>query len=630
MKTPEIIKILERLQPVLDGIEDRIIRQVMSILLNLVETLVSESEGLKNENQTLKDEINRLKGEQGKPHIKPNIKNDGDISSEGERTGAETSDSDNLNKEGFKLDKNTLEKLRERQLPVEVLEKLNSLNGKKYSDKAEFLEAIKIEIGEDSVGLYGSLLVKYARFKKRNRKPTLTKIKIDREETCRVNKTDLPDDAVFKYYENKTVQDLLIKTDNVKFIREVYYSSSLKRTYIADVPKGYEGEYGPHINSNIVSMKYVNNMSIPKIWEFFDNFGIVISSSYISGRLTKPEHMDVFHKEKSQMYQKGLELSSYQQIDDTGCRVDGQNYYTQIVCNPYVTAFFTTKRKDRLTILDVLRNFGPRNYIFNDETFSLLEKLKVSKKLTTGLHEIERNKAFNDQEMEIILSKLFPDQSKGKRSRTRIMEAAAIAYYHQEMEIPVVKLLLGDDAPQFKLITENLALCWVHDGRHYKRLRPVVPSHQTILSDFSELYWDYYRELFKYRAAPDPEQIELLSEKFDTLFSTETGYEELDKRIAKSLAKKKELLTVLHHPEIPLHNNRSERGARVQKRREDVSLQTKTKEGTKAKDTMMSIAETCKKLGLSTYNFIFDRISRRFLLPSLTSQIQVKAIGDTT
>jgi hypothetical protein len=30
-------------------------------------------------------------------------------------------------------------------------------------------------------------------------------------------------------------------------------------------------------------------------------------------------------------------------------------------------------------------------------------------------------------------------------------------------------LLLADDAPQFKKITAELALCWIHEGRHYNR-----------------------------------------------------------------------------------------------------------------------------------------------------------------
>jgi hypothetical protein len=36
------------------------------------------------------------------------------------------------------------------------------------------------------------------------------------------------------------------------------------------------------------------------------------------------------------------------------------------------------------------------------------------------------------------------------------------------------------------------------------------------------------------------------------------------------------LLMVLKYPELPLHNNEAELGARAQVRRSDVSLQTKT------------------------------------------------------
>jgi hypothetical protein len=33
-----------------------------------------------------------------------------------------------------------------------------------------------------------------------------------------------------------------------------------------------------------------------------------------------------------------------------------------------------------------------------------------------------------------------------------------------------VELLICDDAPQFKLVTDELSLCWIHEGRHYKKL----------------------------------------------------------------------------------------------------------------------------------------------------------------
>jgi regulator of replication initiation timing len=627
MTKRDIIEVLENIQNKIENIEDKKTKEILSVLYNLVEDVLSDNTRLREENQALKDEINKLKGEQGKPDIKANNKNDGDISSEQERKDAEASE-DEISREGFKLCKPSLEKLKENRIPAEVLEQLKRLTGKKYSGKAEFIEAVKSVIGSDLTNQYIKILVKYARYKKRKRTPKLPEIQIDREEKCAVDTKQLPEDAQFKGYEDKVVQDLIIKTDNVRFKREIYYSASMKKTWLGKIPVGYEGDFGPHINSHIISMKYVNNMSIPKINEFLKNFGVLISGSYISDRLTK--HIDVFHQEKAEIYLASLESSSYQQIDDTGSRVNGQNYYTQIVCNPLATVFFTTKRKDRLTILDVLRNFESRHFLFNEETFSLLEQLKIPQKLIILLHKVETNTAFNEQEMHEILNNLFPEPNKGKLHRIRIMEASAIAYYHQEIDMPIVKLLLCDDAPQFKLITDDLSLCWVHDGRHYKRLRPVVPNHQKDLTAFRGRYWNFYRELYKYKKNPSCELASSISAEFDILFSTNTGYNELDARIAKSKAKKEELLTVLNHPEIPLHNNRSENGARVQKRREDVSLQTKTKAGTEAKDTMMTIIETAKKHSISSYKYIYDRISKFFKMPSLAKLIRAKSASQPT
>ena len=386
MKKADVSEVLDSIQNQVEKIEDRKTKKIVSVLYNLVEDVVLDNTNLLKENQSLKDEVNRLKGEQGKPDIKANKKKDGDISSEKERKDAEAEE-DEINREGFKLDKFSLEKLKENRIPVEVLEQLKSLTGKKYSSKAEFIEAVTSVIGSELTNQHINTLVKYARYKKRNRKPKLPEIQIDREEKCAVDTEQLPEDALFKGYEDKVVQDLIIKTDNVKFKREKYYSPSMKKIWLGKVPVGYEGDYGPHINSHIISMKYVNNMSIPKINEFLNNFGILISGSYISNRLI---NLDVFHQEKSEIYQASLESSSYQQIDDTGSRVNGQNYYTQVVCNPLATVFFTTKHKDRLTILDVLRNFESGSFLFNEETFSLLEQLKVPKKLIILLHKVEK------------------------------------------------------------------------------------------------------------------------------------------------------------------------------------------------------------------------------------------------
>jgi hypothetical protein len=110
--------------------------------------------------------------------------------------------------------------------------------------------------------------------------------------------------------------------------------------------------------------------------------------------------------------------------------------------------------------------------------------------------------------------------------------------------IPVVNILLSDDAPQFRKLTYQHAYCWIHDGRNYKKLRPVVPYYQEKLKAFLDEYWDYYGKLCEFKIKPDLEVAEQLDAEFDQLFSTKTGYDQLDERISKTKEKKKSLLIV--------------------------------------------------------------------------------------
>jgi len=173
-------------------------------------------------------------------------------------------------------------------------------------------------------------------------------------------------------------------------------------------------------------------------------------------------------------------------------------------------------------------------------------------------------------------------------------------------------------------LTEEHGLCWVHDGRHYKKLKPVVPQFQEKLEEFRGRYWDYYAQLHKYKKNPKPTEASLLRLEFDRIFGTQTGYAQLDDRIAKTLAKKDELLLVLHRPELPLHNNAAELAARSQARSRDVSLQTQSEAGTKAKDTFLTITQTAKKWGVRVYEYVYDRVSGSMKQPSLAELIRQK------
>ena len=623
MKLHQIPKQLTELHAELVGVNGFVSSDAVNKLLALTENCYSIAEASAIQIQHLKDEINRLKGENGKPQIKPNVETS--YSTEQERKEAEAA----LNPPeiGFKLSKDKLKALSESGIPKAVLEKLSVIKNRKFTDEDEFIVEVTKIIGKEQTEVYGELLQEYGRYKKRNRPNKVVNIEIDRKVKCKIDKSILPPDALFMSYEDNIVQDIIIKRDNIVFRKEVYYSPAQHKTFMAKVPAGYEGGFGPGIKTEIMTMKHINNMSEPKIVASLQSLGVIISPSYVSNRLTSLNNMQPFIDEKNALFKAALEASSFIQIDDTGCRVNGTSQYVQILCNNFFTAFFTVPRKDRLTVLDILRNFEPRCFIFNNDTFSFLEIFNVSSKLINEIMVKTDAAVYDENRLNHLLDKLFPNPKQGKNLRLRISEAAAIAHYHQSDDPEMVNILVADDAPQFKLLTTFLMLCWIHMGRHIKKLNPIVPKFKDELEEFQKKFWNYYSKLKEFKKTPEEGKVKVLEAEFDELFSTLTNYPELNERIEKIAKKKENLLIVLKYPEVPVHNNVSENGARVQKRREDISLQTKSKAGTIAKDAMMSIVETCKKLNLNPRNLIRDRIQKIDEFPKLADIIRSHASG---
>src|SRR5450759_705389 len=439
------------------------------------------------------------------------------------------------------------------------------------------------------------------------------KIEIHHTETCRVDKSILPNDSIFNGYRYVTIRDIVVKPWNTNYEIEIFYSPSEGKTDSGKLPDGVKGEFGPGLRTLILTLYHVANVSEPKIHEFLENMGVWISRATISRIVT--EDNDLFHEEKSEIIQAGLSSTTYQQIDDTSARVNGNNWYTQIICNPYYTAYFTVPHKNRETILDILLCGNEKIYCLNEEAFELMEMFNIPQLWMEKL-SFFKGKTYNNEEMCRKMDYVFSSDGY-KSTKMRVLEACSIAAYHRMTNIPVVTNLLSDDAPQFKKLTFQHALCWIHDGRNYKKLRPIVHYNYEKLKAFLDRYWEYYRKLCEFRIKPDAEVAERLDAEFDQLFSTKTGYGQLDERISKTKEKKESLLKVLTMPEIPLHNNAVELAARVKVGKRDVSLQTVTDKGTKANDTFMTIVQTAKKLGVSAYAYIFDRVSNKFEMPSL-------------
>jgi hypothetical protein len=457
--------------------------------------------------------------------------------------------------------------------------------------------------------------------RQRHKRSKKAEIQIDRDQVVEVDPTVLPKDAKLKGYEDVVVQDILLQTDNIRFYKQKYYSASTRKTYLAELPRGYEGQFGPGIKALTLVFYYGIGTSEPKILEFFENVGIHISAGEISNLLIKKQ--ESFHAEKDAVYEAGLQSSPWQQTDDTLTRVDGQNQHCHVVCNPVYTSYHTRASKERLSVLDVLRNGRKRVFRLNEETIGYLRGMSWSK---VAWRKIQSWKSEQDWEEVAFLERLGEGLPRlSNQQRKTLIDAAAVAAYHAQRDYPVVQALVCDDAPQFNWLGQERMLCWVHEGRHYKKLMPVITLHRELLDDFLKQFWEYYHQLLNYCQQPTVEERLRLETAFDDFFSSHSGYDALDQRIAKTKAKKDSLLLVLQYPELPLHNNASELGVRQRVRKRDVSFGPRTDDGKRAWDTFATLAETAKKLGVSFYRYLHDRISADNQIPLLADLVKKRA-----
>lgn len=453
-----------------------------------------------------------------------------------------------------------------------------------------------------------------------------SKIIVHQEKKVEVDKSTLPADAEFKGYAEVVVQDIIITPNNTCFQKEKYYSPSEQKSYMAAMPTGYEGEFGPGLKTVVLALYHGSGMTEPKISEFLEQFDIVISDGQISNILTKEQA--VWHDEKEAIVQAGLASTTYQHSDDTATRVNGVNHHCHIFCNEYYTAFFTRPSKSRLTLIHLLQGSEELLLLLNRETQQLLIDFKIPQKAQRLIEAWPQEVMLSEATMGMLIERdlsYLNDQQ-----QARIWEAAALTAYANQDAIPQVDILISDDAPQFGQITPYHALCWIHEGRHYKKLNPVVEYHRQLLDDFLTGFWKFYKSLLDYRLNPQTTDAERLRKRFDELFSTTTGYDQLDKRIARTKLHADKLLLVLDFPDIPLHNNPAELGARQRVRKRIISFGPRTQDGMQAWDTFSTIAETAKKLGVSFYAYLYDRVSKSYALTSLADLISQRALSITT
>src|SRR5690606_33444909 len=137
---------------------------------------------------------------------------------------------------------------------------------------------------------------------------------------------------------------------------------------------------------------------------------------------------------------------------------------------------------------------------------------------------------------------------------------------------------------------------------------PVTPEQARRVGMMRDLIWRFYKALKVFRQKPSPGSISAFGRRFDRIFTMRTGYQELDRLLTRLQRRKHELLKVLERPETPLHTNASENDLRTFVTKRKISGGTMSRDGRVARDTMLGLMKTCRKLGLSFYHLLGDRL----------------------
>jgi hypothetical protein len=408
------------------------------------------------------------------------------------------------------------------------------------------------------------------------------------------------------------VQELRWEPFNIRY-RRARYELPNGETILAPRPAHLQGHCGPTLRSFVLHQYYHNQVTQPLIRQQLADLGIAISSGQISRMLT--EGHEAFHQEKDSLLPAAREISKYFQADDTTARHQGKSGHTLHIGNEFFASFFTTGSKSRINFLEILR--APyTDYVLGGDALFYLEYGGFPQRERARIEGLLEGDTWTwdspaEWEQQLTEWKItHPEQR-------RMLTEAALWGSLMDHDLYIQQPLLSDDAAQFKLLGFAHGLCWLHAERHVARLIPLNAREQAAYDRTRDAIWRYYQRLKAYRAQPTPGKRHSLERGFDQLFLARTGWPELNQALRTIHQKKAELLLVLEHPELPLHNNLSEGDIRQFAKMRKISGSTRSDNGRRCRDTFLSLKTTCRKLGLSFWRFLQDRIQGLGSIPPL-------------
>jgi hypothetical protein len=114
---------------------------------------------------------------------------------------------------------------------------------------------------------------------------------------------------------------------------------------------------------------------------------------------------------------------------------------------------------------------------------------------------------------------------------------------------------------------------------------------------------------------------------FDEILTQTTASATLNLALRRIYRNKSELLLVLERPDIPIHNNGAENAIREYVKKRKISGGTRSDTGRRCRDTFTSLKKTCRKLGVSFWQYLKDRIENIGQIPDLPDLIRQQTLN---
>ena len=428
----------------------------------------------------------------------------------------------------------------------------------------------------------------------------------------------IPAGSEFRYYQDFVVQDIIIEPHNTRFRLKVYETPD--GGYVrGELPAYLNGKhFGPTLIRFILYQYYQCHVTQPLLLEQLEEFDIDISAGKLNDFLI--EGKDRFHLEKERILAVGLQVSSYINVDDTGARHKGKNGYCTHIGNEYFSWFESTESKSRINFLKLMRA-GSSDFVINMDAICYMQSNKLPQK---PLETIIENKGLifaNDAQWDAFLT----DNGIVKDRHVRIATEGVLIGTIIERGISKHLVIVSDDAGQFNVLLH--ALCWIHANRAIDKVIAFTDQAKKDLDTVKDQVWLLYEGLKKYKQNPKIKAKKRLEDMFDNIFSSKTASATLNTVLKRIYNNKSELLLVLDRPDIPLHNNGAENAIREYVKKRKISGSTRSETGRRCRDTFTSLKKTCRKLGVSFWQYLKDRIEKIGMIPDLSELVRQHSLN---